>query len=85
MARQWLQSQAKCLGEIRLIVDGTKVGFGHQLLLVSLAYRRRAIPITWTLIPHVKGHSSAFKQLALLNYVRKLLPPRNRRFSGRRL
>jgi hypothetical protein len=75
MARQWLQSQAECLGEIRLIVDGTKVGFGHQLLLVSLAYRRRAIPIAWTWIPHVKGHSSAFKQLALLNYVRKLLPP----------
>jgi hypothetical protein len=74
MACQWLQSQAKCLGEIRLIVDGTKVGFGHQLLLVSLAYRRRAIPIAWTWIKHVKGHSGAFKQLALLNYVRSLLP-----------
>jgi len=24
-------------------VDGTKVGFGHQLLMVSLAYRKRAI------------------------------------------
>jgi hypothetical protein len=74
IACQWLQSQATCLGEIRLIVDGTKVGFGHQLLLVSLAYRRRAIPITWTWIKQVKGHSSAFKQLALLNYVRTLLP-----------
>lgn len=74
MAKQWLQSQAACLGEIRLIVDGTKIGFSHQLLLVSVAYRRRAIPIAWTWIPHVKGHSSAFKQLALLNYVRTLLP-----------
>jgi hypothetical protein len=75
IARRWLQAQATCLGEIRLIVDGTKVGFSHQLLLVSLAYRKRAIPIVWTWVRHVKGHSSAFKQLALLNYVRRLLPP----------
>jgi hypothetical protein len=74
IARQWLQAQWHCLGEIRLIVDGTKVGFGHQLLMVSLAYRKRAIPIAWTWVKHVRGHSSAFKQLALLNYVRKLLP-----------
>ena len=74
IAEQWLQAQAACLGEIRLIVDGTKVGFGHQLLLVSLAYRKRAIPIAWTWVKHVRGHSGAFKQLALLNYVRSLLP-----------
>ena len=74
IARPWLQAQWHCLGEIRLIVDGTKVGFGHQLLLVSLAYRKRAIPIAWTWVGYVRGHSTAFKQLALLNYVRKLLP-----------
>jgi hypothetical protein len=74
IACQWLQAQLRCLGEIRLIVDGTKVGFGHQLLMVSLAYRKRAIPIAWTWVKHVRGHSSAFKQLALMNYVRKLLP-----------
>ena len=74
IARQWLEAQWHCLGEIRLIVDGTKVGFGHQLLMVSLAYRRRAIPIAWTWVQHVRGHSSAFKQLALLNYVSKLFP-----------
>jgi len=74
IARQWLQAQWSCLGEIRLIVDGTKIGFGHQLLMVSLAYRKRAIPIAWTWVKHVRGHSTALKQLALLNYVRKLLP-----------
>jgi len=64
-------------------VDGTKVGFGHQLLMVSLAYRNRAIPMAclrqyrryrWTWVKHVRGHSSTHKQLALLNYVRQLLP-----------
>ena len=74
IAQQWLQAQWQCLGEIRLIVDGTKVGFRHQLLMVSLAYRKRAIPVAWTWVKHVRGHSSAYKQLALLNYVKTLLP-----------
>jgi len=74
IARRWLQAQWQTLGEIRLIVDGTKVGFGHQLLMVALAYRSRAIPITWTWLKHKRGHSSAIKQMALLNYVRTLLP-----------
>ena len=72
--REWLQAQGHCLGEICLMVDCTKVGFGHQLLMSSLAYRKRAIPIAWTWVKQVRGHSSAFKQLALLNYVRQLLP-----------
>jgi hypothetical protein len=74
IAQRWLQAQWCCLGEIRLIVDGTKVGFGHQLLMVSLAYRSRAIPIAWTWVKQVRGHCGAAKQLALLNYVRQLLP-----------
>jgi hypothetical protein len=74
IARQWLAAQFRYLGEIRLIVDGTKIGYGHQLLIVCLAYRKRAIPIAWTWIKHVKGHSSARKQLALLAYVRSLIP-----------
>ena len=74
LARGWLQAQHDSLKEIRLIVDGTKVGFAHQLLMVSIAYRRRAIPIAWTWVKHVKGHSPAGKQIALLNYVKRLLP-----------
>ncbi len=55
IARQWLEAQYCWIGEIRLIVDGTKVGFGHQLLMVSLAYRRRAIPIAWTWVKQFVG------------------------------
>ena len=58
------------------MVDGTKIGFGYQLLIVCLAYRQRAIPIAWTWVKHVRGHSMVRKQLALLAYVRPLLPPR---------
>jgi len=74
-AKSWLISQARQVGEIRLIIDGSKVGFGHQLLMVSLAYRRRAIPIAWTWIRHVRGHSTAAKQIVLLKYVRSLISP----------
>ena len=74
IARKWMEAQFRNLGEIRLVVDGTKIGFRHQLLIVCLAYRKRAIPIAWTWVKHVKGHSTARKQLALLAYVRKLIP-----------
>ncbi len=74
IARQWLTAQYRYLGEIRLIVDGTKIGSRHQLLIVCLSYRKRAIPIAWTWVRHVRGHSSAVKQLALLAYVRSLIP-----------
>ena len=74
IARNLLRAMADTVGEIRLIADGTKVGFGHQLLMVAVAFRRRAIPIAWTWVKKSRGHSSAVKQLALLAYVRRLIP-----------
>ena len=74
IARSILQALANTVGEIRLIADGTKIGFGHQLLIVSVAFRRRALPIAWTWVRKSRGHSSAVKQLALLAYVRRLIP-----------
>jgi hypothetical protein len=77
IARQWLEAQWIWIGEIRLIVDGTKVSFGHQLLMVSLAYRHRAVPIAWTWVKQVRGHSSGRQQVALLKYVKGLLPKKS--------
>lgn len=74
IAQALLLAAVRNVGEIRLLTDGTKVGFGHQLLMISLAYRRRALPIAWTWIPARRGHSSALTQLALLGYVRRLIP-----------
>jgi hypothetical protein len=81
--REWYEPIAKSIivrmasGEIRLIVDGSKVGFGHQLLLVALAYRRRAIPLAWTWVKGSRGHSTVHKQKALLSYVHTLIPAEN--------
>lgn len=74
VARQLLDAQVGSLGEIRLIVDGTQIGFNHQLLIVCIAIRRRALPIAWTWAPYKRGHSTVHKQLALLLYVHKLIP-----------
>ena len=75
VAKDLLQTQASSSGAIRLILDGSKIGFGHQLLIVGIAYRRRALPLAWTWVRCSRGHSSAGKQLALLNYVQALIPP----------
>ena len=74
IARKLLEAAVSHGLPIRLLVDGTKVGNGHQLLMVALAYRRRALPIAWTWVKSKRGHSSEYKQRALLAYVRSLIP-----------
>ena len=75
VARMILNAIASMGGEVRLLVDGSKIGTGHQLLMIAVAYRKRSIPIAWTWVRCRRGHSSAHKQCALLAYVRKLMPP----------
>jgi hypothetical protein len=60
---------------LTVIIDATRVGFGHQLIMVAVAYRRRALPIAWSWVPWVRGHSPAQAQLSVLQRVRNLLPP----------
>ena len=74
VARELLTAVVNHGQVLRLVVDGTKVGNGHQLLMVALAYRRRTLPIAWTWVRTKRGHSSAQKQCALLAYVHGLVP-----------
>lgn len=79
---EWYQESAKGVlqgvhdagGMVRLIIDGSKVGFCCQLLMVSIAYRRRSIPIAWTWIKHKRGHSTVKQQIDLLIKVKALIP-----------
>ncbi|HYD35886.1 MAG TPA: IS4 family transposase [Vitreimonas sp.] len=75
IARAWLAAAAATTGELRLIVDSTKVGPAHRLLLVCLAFRRRAIPIAWSWCAGKRGHASAAAQLRLARYVCRVAPP----------
>lgn len=75
IARRLLLQAAQSHEWVRIIIDSTKVGNGHQLCMVALAYRRRALPLVWTWVRTKKGHSSGRKQQALLAYVHHLMPP----------
>lgn len=70
---QELIKRAVVSGKIRLVMDSSKVGFGHQLLMVALCYRRRTLPLVWTWIPHKQGHSQTSTQIALLREVKAWL------------
>lgn len=73
-AKDVLQGVHDAGGMIRLIIDGSKVGFCCQLLMVSVAYRRRSIPIAWTWVTHKRGHSTVKQQIALLTKIKALIP-----------
>lgn len=77
VARSLLTAAAK-QGTIRLLADGTKVGGRHRLLMVAVAYRRRALPIAWTWVSDQRGLSSSRKQCALLASIQPLLPSSTR-------
>ncbi len=74
LAEQLLEQLGQRVGEIRLLMDATKIGADHQWLTISLAFRRRALPVAWTWLRGARGHSSARVQLALLRYVHTLVP-----------
>ena len=60
-------------GQVRLLIDGSKVGFGHQLVMVSVAYKRRSIPVAWTWVKYKRGHSTGETQVKLLSEVKTLI------------
>ncbi len=81
--REWYHPFAETLlasavnpGQVHLIVDASKVAFGFRLVMVSLADRRRSLPIAWTWGLGSRGHSRTAVQVKLLAYVARLLPPR---------
>jgi hypothetical protein len=69
-----LLSAASASGSVGLVIDGTKVSFGQQLLMVAVVYRGRALPVLWRWVKGQRGHSSQHKQLALLSAVREWIP-----------
>jgi len=60
---------------IRLLLDTTKLGFDARLLTVSIAYRKRALPLAWSVHRGKQGWVSVQEQLALLRQVVGLIPP----------
>ena len=59
---------------LRLAIDTTKVGFGHRALVVGLAYRKRTLPLAWSVHPGPIGNVAVIKIIALLEWVHRLVP-----------
>ena len=74
-AQSLLKMASRTTGEIRLIIDATKVSAHHQLVIVALAYQHRALPLIWDWVPYAKGHSPLPKQKKLVEALQKWLPP----------
>ena len=77
--RRWYEPLAKvlvnqCQGRpLRLIIDCTKVGFNFRMLSISIAYKKRALPLVWSIHRGRKGHVGYKAQLELLEYLSDLI------------
>jgi hypothetical protein len=59
---------------VRVLLDRVELTPHFQLLVVSAAFRRRSVPLAWTVLDHA-GSSSATEQIAVLTEALPVLPP----------
>ena len=57
-----------------LLMDCTALGFNYQLMVVAIAYRRRALPLVWSIHHSSRGSVSVHAQIALLRWLMPLIP-----------
>jgi hypothetical protein len=70
----WMLISAASSGRVHLILDSTCIAFGFRLVMVSVAYRRRSLPLIWMWERGLRGHSTSRLQMALLQAVADWLP-----------
>ncbi len=61
--------------QLYLLVDSSKIGNNCLVLMVSVYYQHRALPIAWVTYKGRKGHSSQKVQVALFRTVQSYLKP----------
>jgi len=57
-----------------LMIDSTKLGGNCICLMVSLYYKKRALPLAWHCFKGKKGHSDQATQIELLKQVQAMMP-----------
>jgi hypothetical protein len=57
-----------------LVMDGSQVGRGCMVLMVSVLYKKRALPLAWIVYKGKKGHTTAQRHIDALTKVLPLLP-----------
>jgi Transposase DDE domain len=60
---------------LTLLLSGTTAGRGCVVLMASVVYRGRAIPLLWTVVKGKKGHLPQEVHCALIGRLQDLIPP----------
>ena len=61
-------------GRLLLVVDTTQVGRQHRMMSIGVAYRKRTLPLAWSVHQGCKGHLSVKEIRALFQRVVGVLP-----------
>jgi hypothetical protein len=59
---------------LSLVMDGSQVGRGCMVLMVSVLYQKRALPLCWIVYKGKKGHTTAHRHIEALTKVLLLIP-----------
>ncbi len=73
-ASELLLSLIATLGTLVLAIDGSTVGRGCICLMVSVIYKKRALPIAWLVVKGKKGHFPEDIHIELVKRVIKMIP-----------
>lgn len=73
VAQALLNMLARC--PLIFVIDGSTVARGCMRLMMSVLYRKRALPIAWIVIKARKGHHTESLHCALLAQRKPLVPP----------
>jgi hypothetical protein len=76
-AEMLLKTLAKS-GSLTFAIDGSTVGSGCMVLMFSIIYKNRAIPIVWDVYRRKKGHFTENVHVALLKELKKIVPDHTR-------
>ena len=60
---------------LALAIDGSEVGRGCLTLMISVIYRKRALPLAWVVVKGSKGHFPEEAHVALLQQVQSIIAP----------
>jgi hypothetical protein len=60
---------------LTILLDGTTAGRGCVVLIASVIYRGRAIPLLWSVVKGKKGHLPEAMHCALLRHLQELISP----------
>jgi len=71
-----------CSPNTHLVMDGSPVGRGCRTLMLSVVYKKRALPLAWLVAKGSKGHFSEDNHITLIEQVKEIIPDAHVMFLG---